>query len=148
MSAILIIILLLIVPPALVAMTVVAIVNRNKENAYKNFVKSLKIVFSYTFIIGSLILMIFGTVYGVDSILNYMYPDTIEIVADTEISGERELSTIENEKDMYDMTAGLKIQNDKNSALVGFFTSISTLAVSIPLFIFFNKQVREKSIKE
>lgn len=133
---------LLLLPLAVIAMIIVAAVNKDKSDAYKIFSHGVKTVFSYVFIIGSLLSIIFGTILGVDAVLNYFYPDTVEIVADTEKISNNDKDYSINEKVSYEMPAGEKIKNEKNQAIAEAAGSLSLVAVTIPVFIYFNKQVR------
>lgn len=123
---------------AVITMIIFAAVNRDKPNAYRVFSNGVRTIFAYIFIIFSLLSMVFGTIIGVNSILNYYYPNTIEVVADSEGPAIAEEKKVD--KDNNDMQAGLNIQNEKRDALQGAAASFSFVIVSIPLFIYFNKQ--------
>ena len=129
---------------AVITMIIFAAVNRDKPNAYKVFSNGVRTIFAYIFIIFSLLSMVFGTIIGVNSILNYYYPNTIEVVSDTDAPAVAEDIKVDKDiKNIDDIQTGLMIQNEKRDALQQAAASFSFVIVSIPMFIYFNKQARK-----
>lgn len=136
--------LILLLPLALVAMIVYAIVNSKKGEAYEKFNSGVKIIFAYIFVIASLFAMVIGVISGTRSLLDYTMPDTIKSVANT--TSVAESVKVYGEKNS-EMTVGLQIQNDKNTAMVNFVSSITTALVAIPIFIYYGKIVKRERQK-
>lgn len=129
---------------AVITMIIFAAVNRDKPNAYRVFSNGVRTIFAYIFIIFSLLSMVFGTIIGVNSILNYYYPNTIEVVSDSDTPAVAEDKKADNDmKNINDIQVGLVIQNEKRDALQQASASFSFVLISIPLFIYFNKQARK-----
>lgn len=136
--------LILLLPLALVAMIVYAVVNSKRGEAYEKFSSGVKIIFAYIFVIASLFAMVIGVISGTRSLLDYTIPDTIKSVEDTTIVSE---SVKVYEEKSTDIVVGLKIQNEKNTAMVNFASSITTALVAIPIFIYYGKIVKRERQK-
>lgn len=116
--------------------------NRKKEHNQDNFKQSMRMIFSYIFLILSLFSMVIGVVYITDSLLDYFLPNEVVQVVDNK--AEKSFKQVKSNNLMVE----LDLQNEKNTAIVNLYTSIATVATSVPVFVYFSKQVKNKKEKQ
>ena len=126
---ILLMLLFTVLPVIVIIMIGVAIAKRSKSSegasSIKQFENSMRSIFTYIVLICLLCTIIGGTIYLFNSGLNLALPE----------------NSSNDYIDYYDYS----LKRERNSNIVGIFTSSAMLISCIPLFVYFNKVAKKDS---
>lgn len=126
----------MLIPVAIIALIVVAIINKDKGKDVSNFSVGVKTFYTYIIVITSLFMIVAGTITSVSSLLDYFLP-------------ESELEVMENDCKDYSSSGfcspaikEVRIRNEKNLGITEFASSIALVLVATILFITHSKEAK------
>lgn len=132
----------LIAPVVIITLIIIATTRKNKDSNPKKFEETIRAIYIYIVLIVLFVIIVLGVIYLFEAIIDCVLPEKYV----NHVQSDLEFNTVQS--NIIEVTSNtqreLDEQNQRNQNIVNLITAISTLIISIPIFIYYSRLANNK----